>query len=403
MATVTLLLKENKANEKGEIPIYIRIIKGRKTKFISLGIKVHPSLWNDEKLRVKSKYPNSGRVNALIAKRMADAEAIAVDIERHNSSVSSKKIKEAITGKASVSMIKFIEASLADLKAKGKIGTHDKVQAILSKLKVYIKNSDLMFDDFDLQFLKNYDRYLRETLHNSANTIHSNLKVFRKYFNDAVREDLIEAQHNPFPKFKLKWDNTEKAYLTEGELTTIENLTLKEDIVMFHHRNIYVFAAYAGGLRISDILQLKWNNYDGSHIKVTTQKTKEAISIKLPPKAIEIIEHYAKLQSEKKVADFIFPFLDNTADYSDPQLLSNAISSNTAYVNKNLKEITKKAKIPKHISFHSSRHTWATRALQKGMRIEYVSKLMGHGSLKTTMVYAKIVNSDLDKAMEIFN
>ena len=57
----------------------------------------------------------------------------------------------------------------------------------------------------------------------------------------------------------------------------------------------------------------------------------------------------------------------------------------------------------KHISFHISRHSWATRALRKGMRIEYVSKILTHSDLKTTQIYAKIVNSELDIAMEIFN
>ena len=59
--------------------------------------------------------------------------------------------------------------------------------------------------------------------------------------------------------------------------------------------------------------------------------------------------------------------------------------------------------IQKHIHFHTSRHTFATRALRKGMRIEYVSKLLGHANIKTTQIYAKIVNEELDKAMEIFN
>ena len=70
MASVTLMLKENKVDEKGEMPLYIRMIKGRKAKFISLGIKVHPNLWNQEKLRVKRQYPHSGRVNALIGKKL---------------------------------------------------------------------------------------------------------------------------------------------------------------------------------------------------------------------------------------------------------------------------------------------------------------------------------------------
>jgi hypothetical protein len=90
MASVTLMLKENKVDEKGEMPLYIRMIKGRKAKFISLGIKVHPNLWNQEKLRVKRQYPHSGRVNALIGKKLAEAEAAAIDMEKRKVCIKQK-------------------------------------------------------------------------------------------------------------------------------------------------------------------------------------------------------------------------------------------------------------------------------------------------------------------------
>lgn len=403
MASVTLLLRDSKVNEKGEKPVYIRIIKNRQTKFISLGIKVHPDLWNAEKLRVKSQYPNSGRVNAYIAKKISDAESAALEIETKNKSVTGTRIKEAIMGKQPGSLLKFMEEYLSDLQANGKMGTYDKVNATLLKLKTYLNGRDISFADFDLSFLKTYERYLRDELNNKPNTIHSNLKIFRKVFNDAVREDIIEVNQNPFTKHKLSWEKTKKEYLTEDELAAIEKLELTEGSVMSHHRNMYVFAAYAGGVRISDLLQLRWQNYDGTHIRIFTQKTKESIQVKLPAKAQAILEEYANSQPNRKSTDFVFPLLHNNIDYTLPVVLFKAISSNTAYANKNLKLIAKKAEIEKNISFHSSRHTWATRALQKGMRIEYVSKLMGHGSLKTTMIYTKIVNSELDNAMEVFN
>ena len=403
MASVTLMLKENKVNEKGEMPLYIRIIKGRKAKFVSVGVKVHPDFWNKEKLRVKGQFPNSARVNAYIAKKVSEAEDIALTLETKEKSVSSKKIKEAIMGKAPTSFIRFGEQYIAELKAKGKVGTHNRVKAIFSKLKTFTKAEDFTFEDFDLPFLKKFDCYLREDLNNCQNTIHANLKVFRKLFNSAVMEEIIEPNSNPFTKFKMSCEKTQRQYLTEDEITAIENLALTENSVMEHHRNIYVFACYAGGIRISDILQLRWKNFDGSHIRFYTQKTGEVIPVKLPAKAIQIIEKYSGSQPDKKQEDFIFPFLKNNLDYSDPQLLFNAISSNTAFANKNLKAITKKASIEKHISFHSSRHTWATRALRKGMRIEHVSKLMGHANIKITQIYAKIVSSDLDNAMNVFN
>jgi integrase/recombinase XerD len=403
MASVTLMLKDNKANEKGEIPVYIRIIKGRKAKFISLGIKVRTDQWNEQKLRVKSSYPNSARINAKIAQKVADAEAVAITMETKQNFVTSKKIKEAVLGKDAVSLIRYAKQFQADLKAKGQIGTHNRVKTVITKLTDYTKTTDFNFDDFDLQFLKKYERYLRDEKKNSQNTIHANLKLFRTLFNSAVREELIGPELNPFTKFKMSTTSTTKEYLTEDELQAFEQLELKAGSVMYHHKSMYVFAAYAGGLRISDLLQLRWQNFDGTHIKVITQKTKEAIPIRLPSKALEILEVYATAYPEKKPADFIFPLLSNSLDTTDAALLFQAISRSTAYANKNLKVLAQKAEIDKAISFHSSRHTWATRALRKGMRIEYVSKLMGHTNIRTTQVYTKIVNEDLDAAMDVFN
>jgi len=402
MASITLLLKDNKENENGEKPIYLRIIKGRKAKFISLGLKVHPDLWDEKKMRVKKAYQNSGRVNAFLAQKVAEAENIAVTMETNKKYVSSKKIKAGILGGTPESIIKYIERYRDDLQEKGKMGTHDKVVAVLAKLNEYLGNKDLMFDEMDFQFLRKYEQYLREEKNNGVNTIHSNLKIFRKVFNDAVREELIEPQHNPFPKYRLVTEKSNKEYLVDEEIKKIDELVLTEGSVMFHHRNIYIFATYAGGIRISDILQLKWQNFDGTHINLTTQKTKETIHIKLPTRALEIINQYAGYQADRKNTDFIFPFLNSDTEYT-PALLFRAISSNTAYANKNLKLIATKAKIEKNISFHTSRHTFATRALRKGMRIEYVSKLMSHASIKTTQVYTKIINEELDNAMDIFN
>jgi integrase/recombinase XerD len=169
----------------------------------------------------------------------------------------------------------------------------------------------------------------------------------------------------------------------------------------YHHRNMYVFAAYAGGLRISDILQLKWKHFDGERVVIDTHKTGSTVSIKLPLKALEILNKYQSEDANPE--DFIFPFLKADKDYSDPKVLYNALSSATAYTNKDIRAIGAEIGVNGSLSFHSSRHTWATRALKKGMRIEYVSRLMGHSSIKTTQIYAKIVSEELDKAMDVFN
>ena len=399
MSTVRIILKKEKVNKQGEAPLYIRVIKDRKVKYVSLGLKIKPKDWNEGLSRVKKSHTNSQRMNNFLAHKVAEAEGIALELETNSKYVSPKSIKETLMGTNPQSFLEYFKEYVDELEKNGKFSFYKKVKAVYSKLNKYIGGKDLTFNELNYTFLKRYESYLAEKLKNSVNTIYSNMKVIRKVVNDAINEDLLAVDKNPFVKYKLKQEKTIKEFLTEKEIAKIENLELNENSRRNHHRNIYVFATYAGGLRISDILQLKWSDYDGERIIVTTQKTQNTVSIKLPKKAKEIIESYKKQEIVKE--HYIFPFLKNDIEYSE-KALHNAISSHNAYANKDLKVIAEMAEIDKKIHFHTSRHTFATRALKKGMRIEYVSKLLGHSSIKTTQVYAKIVNKDLDDAMDEF-
>ena len=398
--SIKVLLKANKINAQGKSPLYLRLIKNRKTKFISLGIYLNLDEWDPIKLRVKSKHPNSARVNHLIISKLAEAETISLTMHEKDRSVSASKIRDKIKGKSLGNFTTYAAAYLEWLEKQAKIGTYIKVKASLSKLSAFNKHKDLQFEDINFEFLKKYERHLTQNLGNATNTVHGSFRTIRKLLNDAIREGIIDPEHNPFLRYKLKTAKTNKTFLTDDEIDSIENLTLVGKSKKSLHRDIFVFACYAGGLRVSDILKLKWRNFSGSHLTLITQKTTDQLSIPLPNKALALIYKYAV--DNCNAEDFIFPILKNNEDYT-PMQLNRAISSATAYLNKDLKSIGGLAEINKSISMHTSRHSWATRALKKGIRIEHVSALMGHSSIKTTQIYAKIVNGDLDKAMEAFN
>lgn len=297
--------------------------------------------------------------------------------------------------------MKHFARHLARLEKEVSVNTLRRAQSVYNKLQAYLGKRDLLFDDMTVAFLKQYEAHLRDDLGNAINTIHCDLKIFRKLIYDAIREDLVSPERNPFLKFGLKTEKTTKAYLTEEELDAIWELPLKEGSKQWHHRNLFVFAADAGGPRISDLLQLKWANFSGTHIKFTTQKTNYMVSVKVPTRALAILQLYREEAS--KSYDFVFAFMRPGKDYSDPWMLQKGLSAANAHINKNLKIISERAGIGKHISFHSSRHTFATRALTKDMHLESVSKLLGHNSIKTTQIYAKIVDEKLDQAMDVFN
>lgn len=401
MSTIKIVLRTSKINTAGLAPLALRITKNRKTQFIFLDYRIRPDQWDEGESRVKKSNPNSTYLNNYLAHKFSEAQQQSLNSEVQDKYVAPAKIKEAIMGKGSESFIKFFERYLKELEHEEKFGTLHKCNSLIRKLKTYLNNKDLTFAEINVSWLRNYESYLRTELNNCTNTVHANLKVMRKLMNDAVREEIIPFDRNPFLRYKLKWQQTTKAYLTEDEIKSVENLHLEPGSKKDIHRDMYIFSCYAGGLRISDVVQLKWENFNGEKIIVSTQKTSSVVAILLPTKAKEILAKYRK--EDCKQSHYIFPMLDNNLDTTDKKQMFYEITSLNSYTNNDLKDIAKLAGIDKHIHFHTSRHTFATRALLKGMRIEYVSKLLGHSNIKTTQIYTKIVSEELDKAMAVFD
>ena len=400
MASVQTVFRKDKLNSKGEAPIHFRIIKNRKVSYVTAGIMMPESQWDFKNNKVKSTYKNSARLNSFLSTKYTELQDKILEFETINKALSTKELKDKIYGKAPADFYEVAEELLAVYLGDKKIATFDADKAILGKIRNFNKESKLSFKEITPAFLSKFETYLRVEYKNKINTIHNSLKFIRKVFNYAIRQDYTEHGINPFIKFKLKLEKTTKTYLTEDELKLIEHLALDKGTRIDLHRDMFVFAAYAGGLRVSDVLMFEWHFFDGTHINTNIKKSTSQQSLKLPDMALEIIRKQKELNKSNR---FVFPMLDDRLNIKDERELDSAISSATAYINKNLKFIAKKAGIEKPLSFHISRHTWATRALRKGISIDKVSKLMGHAQIRETQIYAKIVSEELDKAMDVFN
>jgi len=126
------------------------------------------------------------------------------------------------------------------------IGTSRQYKGILKKLKLFCGREKLYFDELNVAFIREYQRYMSEDLQNNPNTIHSNLKGIRKIINEAVAEELIPAEKNPFNKIKLKGQKAFRLFLIDAEIERLISLHLDEDTQMNHHRNMFVFSAFTG-------------------------------------------------------------------------------------------------------------------------------------------------------------
>jgi integrase/recombinase XerD len=401
MSSIKLILKKNKIDKSGEAPLYLRLIKDRKTKFISLSLKLNPNEWDEDKQKVKKNHSNSARLNAFISQMVADARGDVADLERKNKSASARKLKEAITGKPLTNFFEYSYNRCEKQKDTLALSTYNNYKNYLKKFEKYIGHKDLMFEDITVTTLKDYAGYCSTTLGNNNTTINFSLKILNLMFKEAQREDLVPLNHFPFSKFKVKKAKSTKRYLTAEQLAAFIKLEASGKARAQVIKDMFIFSVFAGGLRFGDVIELKWSNYNSKEQKITKniRKTNRQHSIKIGQKAIDILEKYKT--SETKQDDIIFPFANIDKDYFiDRERRAKVVGQAIALSSMYLTRMGKSLELPFSLTFHISRHTFATRALNNGMRIEHVSKLMDHSDIGITQVYAKIISSELDIAVD---
>ena len=184
------------------------------------------------------------------------------------------------------------------------------------------------------------------------------------------------ASYNPYDRFELPRENRVKTikYLTEDELAQLEATDVPEKLKFT--KDIFLLGCYTG-LRWSDIQLLDRSCYQkqgGKEWLIGTQKkTSNEYAILLLPEGKKILDKWGW------------------------DMRQNAIST----IDINLKTVACLAGINRILTMHMSRHTFATRALSKGVRMEVVSKMLGHTDIKMTQVYAQVLRQDVVKGFEM--
>lgn len=173
-----------------------------------------------------------------------------------------------------------------------------------------------------------------------------------------------------------KGEDVERAYLEIDELERLAAVVSPWP----ETQRAFLFAC-ATGLRYSDVRALTWDRVKGNRLEIRIQKTKRVEYLPLSPQALDILRDGLE---------------DNVLPITGP--VFNLKLSNTGPANERLRKMAKMAGIKKHISFHCARHTFAILALQAGIPITSVSKMLGHSSLAMTQIYAKVTDKLKEEA-----
>ena len=392
MATIKAILKKDKRKD-GSYPLAIRITKEGKSTFIYLDYSIHPEYWDDAKQRVKKSFPNSVRLNNLIAKRLSEAGDKAIELETNKQIVSSKAIKNKILPTSKDTFFGQAESYLNTLFAGGKYNQYTSDKPRIKHFREFLKGDDVAFSDITVGLMERFKAYCKGSLELSERSAVNHLAMVRSVFAEARKNEVIDDKTTPFGKGKMsiKFPDSKKIGLNREEISRLEVVELPSD-AHDHARNLWLFSYYMAGMRISDVFRLTWSDIKDGRLHYVMGKNDKGDSIKMPQQAIAITEKYRQFKDN---TDLIFPDLKNTAK-ADKFKLERQIAFCASRYDKFLnKKVAPLCNIDKKLTMHIARHSFGQLANGKA-DIRVLQKLYRHSKLETTLGYQS--NFDHDQA-----
>lgn len=402
MATIKLVLREDKIKQDGTAPVYLRITAHRRSRFIRSNVSVKPDLWNPTKRRVRRTHPQHAVLNQDLEVLEVRASQARTELTLRGK-VTALAIQRELKDRGTSSLFSFMESYADEWKRKGKYWEFQKVHVLINKLRGYAKRKDLDFRDLDREFLIGFRAYMREVRKNKESTQEKALGMLKAIVRRAVVEGIIQPTDDPFIYYKIGVTRGTREKLTIEQIHDLEAVEVEPYSPHDVARDVFLFAFYASGMRFGDVCCLRWEAVRGDRLVYTMMKSGKQKSVKLKRRAREILAKYQPGEgsgSPFQQSPFVFPLLDPGLDYSDPFFLRKRVHAKTAGVNRRLKDLAEEAGIGITVTTHIARHSFAdyARKMSNG-DIDAVSRALGHSRIQTTQTYLKAMDQDTEDAL----
>jgi site-specific recombinase XerD len=378
----------------GEAPIYARITVNTNRCEISVKKRIHTDNWNNGKGMAKGKNPEISKLNSYLEQVRSQLTNYYQELVINKQAPTAEAIKNKFLGieKSEQTLMCLIKYHNDRMDENLEWGTQKNYFTTEKYISMYLtdklKKKDIPLSELNYRFINDFEYFMRKhqpTDHQKPmgnNTIMKHIERLRKMINLAVKMEWIEK--DPFIAHKAKFIKVQRGFLSQEELLRIENKEFGIERLQ-QVKDLFVFSCYKG-LAYIDAINLKSADIRkgidrGEWIFTARQKTDVPVQIPLLSKASEIIEKY-KDHIKTKSSGTVFPGISNQK------------------LNSYLKEIADLCGIKKNLTFHLARHTFATTVtLTNGVPIESVSKMLGHSDIRTTQIYAKVVEMKISEDM----
>lgn len=350
--------------------VQIEVCSERKRKWIGTGVKVYADQW-DDKRKVTAR-PDSLDLNMKLDLMMSNILEYVNSLIRRKVPFDFESLDVFLKNSSELdSFIDFIVRRTDERKDRAE-GTIKHYRTLVKVLEDFGRIN--YFHDLTRSNITMFDDYLRSKGIKDT-TVYGYHKNMKAYINEAIRFGIISE--NPYVGLKINRGKSDKRkYLTYEEMRRMERCRITDPSVN-RVRDLFLFQCYTG-LAYSDLYKFDFASdveRRGNKFIIADRrvKTNEDYFIVLLSPAMEILRKY----------DFDLPVISNQK-YNDY-----------------LKVAASFAKIDKNLTTHCARHTFAVFALNNGVPMEVVSKMLGHTNIKTTQIYAKVLNTEVEKGFDV--
>jgi integrase len=391
MASIKVVLRKEEKQD-GTYPLALRITKERKTSYVYLNYSILPKDWNAGDQVVKKSHPNSARLNNYLAKKLSEARNSALDIETKDSGVSVRAVRHKIKPAAGATFFPQANDYLETLKKDGKFNRYSPEKPRIGHFREFLKDQDIAFTDITpgllnrfATFLRNYHISKEKKKPMSERTVINHLAVIRSVYAHARRNKVVTKEQSPFggdDGIKIVFPDSTKKGLPVDDIQKLETVVL-DDQRLDHARNIWLIAFYFAGMRISDVLRLRWSDFNNGRLHYLMGKNDKGGSLLIPEQALTILTKYRT--DETTEDDLVFPDLKD-ADFSNEFETQRIIGVRVRVINQALKAIMPIAGLKEKPEPHKARHSFGSLA-GDAIPIQMLQKLYRHTHVSTTIGY----------------
>ena len=294
----------------------------------------------------------------------------------------------------------WMDCYLEHLQAEGRVssGYCRAMRSTINMIKAYlahIKRPRMLMEKLDKDWFKGFFLYIKEVYRNTKSPTHPKPLSPRTQLLTQTHISTMIAYalktgallRNPMDALeradKFAQVPSEREFLTVDELNRLSKVETGSPMT----KQTFMFCCFTG-LRHSDMVALKWSDIKqtdaGLMLHVASmQKTKQPVTVPLSKKALEWLP---ERPADSKADTRVF-----------------ALAPTLGCANRALKHMAKRAGIQKTISFHCSRHTFATMTLTAGGDLYTTSRLLGHTNIHSTEIYADVVMEKRAQAVNLLN